>query len=190
MLIIGLHGKIKAGKTTVAHHLVKHHEYEEIAFADELKSHCKTKYDLTHDQLYTQSGKETVDPRYDMSPRQILQKEGTIMRNCDLTAKYSYFVSIVLEKIEKIKKISPHKFIIVSDVRYEDEAAMIRSLGGYIISITRDLNIKDSAYLHESENQHIVSDFKLINNSTKQILYKKVDDLMKYILMLNDISKD
>lgn len=62
-VVIGLHGKKKAGKTTfegVARKIIPFHQLECLAFADALKECCKLLACRNKDCFYSQQGKETV----------------------------------------------------------------------------------------------------------------------------------
>lgn len=62
-VVIGLHGKKKAGKTTfegVARKIISFHQLECLAFADALKECCKLLAYRNKDCFYSQQGKETV----------------------------------------------------------------------------------------------------------------------------------
>jgi hypothetical protein len=129
-MIIGLVGKAKSGKDTVADYAVKNYGFEKAAFADDLKALCKNMFDLTDAQIHTQEGKETVDVRYGITPREILQKVGT-----------DWFRSVypniwVNRLITKLQQRTADDFV-VTDIRFPNEVDAIKSIGGIIVRIVR-----------------------------------------------------
>lgn len=78
MKIIGLLGAAGSGKSTVSDYLVAKYDAKKYSFAYPLKEIARRVFDFTEGQLYgSQAEKEAVDPRYNFSPRWLLQKLGT-----------------------------------------------------------------------------------------------------------------
>ena len=78
-MLIGLVGKKGSGKDTTADFLVEKFDFKKKAFADPLKSVVQKLFLLEKDDLYDPIKKETIDPRWGMSPRQMMQMVGTDM---------------------------------------------------------------------------------------------------------------
>ena len=79
-MIIGIIGKKKVGKDTFANYICSNcneDTFVKMAFADTLKTVCKEIFDLSDSQLHDTIQKDLIDPRWSMSPRQILQFVGT-----------------------------------------------------------------------------------------------------------------
>ena len=191
--LIGIGGKMGAGKTLCASMLVKDHGYKEIAFADVLKRICKELFILDDRQLYgTLLDKQTVDPRWGCSSRHILQVVGTdLLRNrlCDkipnighnIFCMHFYYLYQTIIAEDKDAKI------VISDVRFINEIDMIHSLGGTTWYIERDTvcnkidNVAtQQSALHESENSVIPDQFMsvLTNNGSIECLTGMVNDLV------------
>lgn len=158
-MIIGLAGAKGAGKSTIAHHLVLGVEQalaykaQRANFAGPLKEACAKLYALDHDQLYGDR-KEEVDPRWGLSARQILQRVGSQMRDDHGEDFWVQHMRGLIER-ETAHDIEGYyrtlgTCIIIDDVRYENEVAMIRELGGSIHGIERP-EIKADDDDHESE---------------------------------------
>lgn len=177
-MIIGFTGKKKAGKDTASLILINKHNFISLAFADPLKKGAKELFDLSDEQLHDQTKKEIIDERWNMSPRQILQWLGTdILRN---NISDEIFITNMKNKL----KNNSHKYIIITDVRFDNEAEMIKNLGGIIININRN-NIDESKDNHITEsgiNSKYI-DINIDNNGTIDELHNKVlnifDDLNK-----------
>jgi len=71
--LIGLCGYAFSGKDSSCRDL----DCNKLAFAGRLKSSAKILFDLTDAQLHSPKEKELIDPRYGLTPRQILQRLGT-----------------------------------------------------------------------------------------------------------------
>lgn len=108
------------------------------------------------------SGKEAVDDRYGVSPRYMMQTLGTEwgrkLVNQDL------WLLIAMDRISKA--LAAGENVYVSDVRFDNEAAMIREMGGTIIHIRR----RDAQTVrpHMSETPLCVNDtdYTIYNNGT------------------------
>jgi hypothetical protein len=65
------------------------------------------------------------------------------------------------------------------DIRFKEEADMIKRLGGIVIHVKRD-RVKTKAHTHESEltMQNIVHDYEIDNNGTKEELYDNIEKII------------
>jgi len=78
MKIIGILGPAGSGKSTAATYLVDKYGAKRYSFAHPLKKIVRQAFDLTKDQVWgSQACKEKIDPRYNVSPRWLLQRIGT-----------------------------------------------------------------------------------------------------------------
>lgn len=78
MKIIGLLGAAASGKSTIGTYLVQKYGATRYSFAYPLKEIVRRAFNMTDDQVFgSQTDKETVDPRYNVSPRWLLQRLGT-----------------------------------------------------------------------------------------------------------------
>jgi hypothetical protein len=125
-MLIGLVGKARSGKDTVANHLAKTHGFRRVAFADKLKEVCMELLDLSQDQCYGDL-KEVEDPRYGKTPRWILQYIGTdVFRQI----RPNIWVDLVVDRYETL--IHGFHGLAVSDVRFPNEVEAIKLKGGFI----------------------------------------------------------
>ena len=176
-MIIGFAGKMQVGKDTAADALVDR-GWKKLAFADHLKRNVMTLFDMTHDQMYTWEGKQTEDPRYDMSPRQILQWFGTdvIREN---------FPDLWVQHMDKA--IQPHTHVTICDIRFDNEAQFVLDNGGLVFEIQRP-SLEPQGWFrklwhyvmkpvgHRSEkpiSRHLV-DFIIINDGSIKQLHQTV----------------
>ena len=171
--IIGLTGKKFCGKDTVANYFVDNYGYTKIAFADILKDVCKIIFGLTDKQLNTDE-KEIIDEIWKVSPRQIMQFVGTDLFRNQLQLLIPFVKEDIWILCVKHKILDVTKKFIISDVRFENELAMIKELDGKIININRTTVFDDK---HISETLNLYYDYKIDNNSTIDELYVKCNNL-------------
>lgn len=193
-MIIGLCGLIGSGKNTVAEHLVDEHAYESISFAETLKDAASAIFGWNREMLEgatseARAAREVKDEwwserlGYEVSPRSMLQYMGTeVMRN-NLHA--DIWALSVENKLMQHAKVRPWQDFVISDVRFPNEVAMIRRLGGKIWHVRRgDLPEwfgKDPDHIHASEtawnNERF--DHVLYNDHSIEALKTAVDCLVK-----------
>ena len=182
-MIIGICGLIGSGKGTVADILVEQHNYEKLSFADKLKDGVSSVFGwdrqmLEEDKFWTEETGETVTPRL------ILQLFGT---DCMRNGFYDgIWVSLVKQYLLKDTKQN----YVIPDVRFENEAKMIRSLGGRICQVRRgpdplwfrlykDLGqIPEDVHKSEWAWANVQMDYIVSNDSTMDMLKSQVKDLL------------
>lgn len=116
--LIGIAGKARSGKDTSASYLMRHLGWPVVPFAGPLKEMLRVGFGLTQDQLYGDQ-KEVVDPRYGKTPRYMMQTLGTEWGRDRLG-------SGVWGKALLSSLTGP---TIIPDVRFEEEADLIRGYG-------------------------------------------------------------
>lgn len=162
--VIGLTGPLGSGKDTVADLLCTHAGAHKMAFADALRAEIVDAYCIEHIYLTRRETKEhplsglalarcldtafvgrmlmqhqarqdgPLDLDAPRSPRQIMQWWGTEYRRA---AQPGYWVSKAAQHIRWRHKAMGDRLIVITDVRFPDEANLVRFLGGQIWQITR-----------------------------------------------------
>jgi len=203
-MIIGISGKARSGKDTFAEMLATelnkgaYPPYVMMAFANELKLRCQAAFDLTWEQLWGDD-KEVPDERYVRVPcttltgtgempivywtaREIMQDYGAFYRTIDS----EFWVKNLFRVIED----KEYTNVIITDVRYINEADYILNNGGYVIRVEREN--KDTVHneQHPSEVEldgYNRFDFTVVNNWTLDVLKVTADETAAF---LKDSQKD
>lgn len=178
-MIIGIVGYKGSGKDAMADYLVEHFQFEKMAYADPIKDVCAQLFDLDDDYFNKRDLKEKKLDFWELSPREILQKVGT-----DLFRKHfdqEFWVKLMENKIQNKLVKYPDMNIVCSDVRFQNEADLVKKLGGKIIFIDRFDSIQDT---HEAEQCNISNiDFIIENKGTLQDYYTKINHHIKNFLI-------
>lgn len=140
MKIVGITGKAGAGKDTVADFLCMYHEFQKQSFAAPLKAALAS---MGFREPALRDDKEKTVPGFDFTWREAAQTLGTEWgRALDPD---------IWVKIAALRTRRSDDHVVFADVRFENEAAMIRKIGGIVLHITgRSANLGDAA-THASE---------------------------------------
>lgn len=182
--LFGFTGRKNSGKDTSSNHLENNHEFIILAFAPILKEMCGLAFGFNKEQLYGDL-KEVPDPNwFNLTPRQVLQFVGTNlfrdhMAELNENFKNDFWILCVKKNIEKILKTNPNAKIVISDVRFPNEVAMVKELGGVVIRVTRpSLNYAVDTHISETLIDDLEVDYDILNDTTLDDLYVKIDDIL------------
>lgn len=175
MKLIGITGKARSGKDTIAKYLWEQHEFTRIALADPLKIAVRSIFGLSHEQVYDDSLKETIVPYWGMSPRQLFQQLGTE------AVKGTFGDDTWVRRwLFSYSTLSQTDHVVVPDVRFDIEAGTIRDLGGIIIEVRRGPGLVGSTGDHASERGlSTLPDAVISNDGTMCELFRKVDAVVR-----------
>ena len=174
MKLIGLIGKARSGKDTVAQYLFEQYGFTRLAYADPVKLAAQQIFGLSHNQTWDDKLKEVEIPYWGMTPRQMFQKLGTDATHPvfgrDVWMKRWFMAYDVLKDTDDI---------VVPDVRYDLELQGIRNLGGVLIRIERGEGLSGQEGAHISENGITIDpDFVIHNNGSLHQLYDAVESIL------------
>lgn len=180
MLLLGLGCKAQVGKDTAADYLERKFSYaKKVSFADKVKKVGIEVFGLSHEQCYgPKEIKETIDPRYGLTPREILQGIGEKLREIyeDIWVDTVFYTTI--PELEK----EGYNFFIISDVRYPNEADKVREAGGKAVRIDRAAGGTSVGSDHPSEtslDSYENFDFIIENNGSTWDYFDKIDKLVE-----------
>ena len=175
--IIGITGKKLSGKDTIADYLCNNYKYKKISFADPLKDINRILFDLSYEQLYGNLKEEPDSRWFNIKPREFNQFVGTNlfrdhMKELNEKFENNFWVIHMKNRIEKLKKKDPNILIVIPDIRFQNEYDLIKEMKGLIIEVERPNLIRNDK--HISEMFKCTPDIILINDETKEELYKKI----------------
>lgn len=184
MHLIGITGRAGTGKDTTADFLVETHGFVKIAFADPLRDGVKAMFGLSDEDLNNRAKKEAQIDWLGCSPRYAMQTLGTDWGREMIHP--NLWLNITRRRVDRIMAMSPCQNIngiVISDVRFENEADWIRSMGGRILHISRkQAGLEGGAASHISEQAipiHL-GDHAIINNGDDfEWLYNIVTELVE-----------
>lgn len=143
--VIGVCGFAGSGKDTFAEYFL-HENWVIYHFTDPLKDMLMASFGLTHDDLYTSAGKARFNEFWGMTNREILQRVGTnALRN-----NFCGDVWIKIMDLRIRKNLLANSYVIIPDVRFDNEAELIHNFDGVVFRIER----KTAPLLLENEKRH------------------------------------
>jgi hypothetical protein len=182
--VYGLHGPIGSGKDTVADALAPH-GFQRFSFADPLRVAASMVYGIPMRLFFDRELKDAPLPNSKLSPRRINQLMGTevVRKIYEDTWARRVTLRMASAKLDltTITRIAPERISvaggiksIVPDIRFENEAQLVRQVGGRIGLLSRPANETGKAADiakgngHSSENgiSRASSDFQLVNQGT------------------------
>ena len=173
-MIIGLSGYASAGKDSVAQILVEKFGYKRMAFADAIRDILYTLDPLTHSGLHVKS---VVDDygwdiaKQDVEIRRLLQVLGTeVGRN---VFGDDVWVDVLISKLEPMDKV------VITDVRFPNEAREIHNLAGEIWRINRDGVSAVNEHISEVIMDEYLFDEIIDNNGSLEDLENTIIELIE-----------
>ena len=190
--IIAVCGYKRSGKDTIAKYLNKKYNYKHLKITYKLKECLKLLFDLRDHELETDK-KEKINKKWNITPRKLMQFIGPEI--------FQYKIQEILPDIDKkfwiktfltdslVNNLRNKKdfHIVISDIRFIHEYEELKKLNIPIsvIKVTNDnIMIDSNEELHISEREFIKIpyDKEILNNSTFDDMYKKIDE---YIININ-----
>lgn len=182
-MIIGLSGYARSGKDTIAEHLVEKYGFVRVSFADPMREALYrlnpmiSVHDMTHVPLASAvdgMGWEEVK-KASADLRGLLQRMGTeVGRNM---FGESFWVDQAFSKIQSGANV------VVSDVRFKNEADAIRSLDGVMWRVVREGTGPANGHVSESElDEYPVNDV-IVNAGSIEELLTLVNNRMQTLVV-------
>lgn len=163
--IVGFSGKAGSGKDTAGKYLVDRYGWLHYFFAKPLKEGCNIMFNLSEEEI---KNKEKKIDRWDKSPRQLYQLLGTdVARAID--------DKVWIKGAQNFIDNNPDSSIVITDVRFPNEADWIRDNNGIVIFLEREIADIEHCY-HSSENSLSGEDvdFYIENDRTIDALHLQI----------------
>ena len=153
MKIIGLSGKIGSGKSLVGKYLEKEYGYKLLSFSTPLKKAASDLFSIPLEHFYDSDLKNVTDPFWELTPRKILQTLGTECMRCNFGL--DFWTRCMELNFKNYKKI------VIDDVRFAEEAELVRKYYGTIYRIIRTDNPYTFKDNHISESYEVLDSIRL-----------------------------
>lgn len=164
--VIGVTGKARSGKDTLSEHLYTRLGFDcnRAAFADPVKDMLRA---IGIDDI--EGYKEEVHPLLGVTSRKMMQTLGTEWGREAIGG--DTWINLTKEKGKG------KKFLVISDVRFENEANFVRE-NGILLHVTGRGGIKG---FHKSESgvKFQLGDFRIDNGYDIEYLFSQADTLLK-----------
>lgn len=185
MVLIGLAGKAGVGKDTAADYLQAKFDFVRYALASPIKEAIKAMFGLT-DRHFERDMKEVVIPWIGKSPRQLAQLLGTEYGR-NLIGE-DIWLRMAKQRIMAAADVGAPG-LVITDVRFDNEADMIRNAGGRIIHVWRDFAKPVAAHLSEAGVKIDSRDYVLRNNGSISVLFCGIEQIIGSIAFINKFAK-
>lgn len=144
-ILVGFTGRAGVGKTVTAEWFEAQHEIKILSFAEPLKESLSALTGLSIDHFKDPILKEKVIPGLDTTPRILMQLMATdFIRDMVDPDFWLWRMRQALSKYS-------HRDIMIDDVRFPNEAEMIRINGGTIVHLRRSFVSTTDQTGHKSE---------------------------------------
>ena len=174
-MLIGFSGKKGSGKSYFADYLVNNKLFIKLSFASPLKEITKILFNLSDEDVKDPIKKELINPKFNASPRELMQWLGTDIMREEFNKKFNHSGSIWIDNVKDKVKIllDNNKDVVIDDVRFQNEVDMIHSLGGIVINLRNylDNTLNNSTSTHSSENQKLTFNYEFVNDKSYSNTY-------------------
>ncbi|MEV0267735.1 hypothetical protein AB0H43_03085 [Hamadaea sp. NPDC050747] len=188
--LIGLIGRKRVGKDTVAARLVEAHGFTRYAFADNVRAAA-----LALDPIVGESEDYDADVGMWTYPglrlSELVEVDGWELAKAhpEVRRVLQHFGSEVIRKLDEEFWVRPVVAAIeqsgtpavVTDVRFPNEAAAIERLGGRLVRVTRPGLDESDNHVSETALLGYPVWSAIINSSTVDVLHKDVDKLSELL---------
>lgn len=162
--MIGIVGRKRSGKDTLAMFVKDTFPRTNImSFAEPLKLACKHAYHLQDEQL--EAKEDVVDPRWNMSPRDMMRSLGVDHLRAVDPEHWTKHMAFRIRAMESV---------VISDVRFQNEADFVRRNGRVLIHVARDLQSNCDSHVSEATSDEIPCDHYIQNDGSLEDLRKKL----------------
>ena len=177
--LIALTGAAKSGKSTIAKYLSKgtdsrygtHVPFARARFSGTLKKMLMQIPDVTEDMIEGSLKEEPQEIFGGRTPREVMQTLGTEW------GRDSVYSKIWLDAWER--SVSNLTYVVVEDLRYLNEAELIKNRGGKIWRIRRPDYFFGHSHISETEMEGIEPDLVIRNSGSVEELHAMIDRILE-----------
>lgn len=162
--LIGIMGLARVGKDTATAHLCDTYGMESYAFADPIKSMLTGVFG----DLFRDGDREAPIDWLGKSPRQLMQTLGTEWGR--EIVHPDLWVLVADQMWKKYQEIGWGAGVVLSDVRFRNEAEWVLAQGGLLISLSRDGVAAVATHVSEQNIPFDLANVSLENNGTVEEL--------------------
>lgn len=162
--LIGIMGLARVGKDTATAHLCDTYGMESYAFADPIKSMLTGVFG----DLFRDGDREAPIDWLGKSPRQLMQTLGTEWGR--EIVHPDLWVLVADQMWKKYQEIGWGAGVVLSDVRFRNEAEWVLSQGGLLISLSREGVAAVATHVSEQNIPFDLANVSLENNGTVEEL--------------------
>jgi len=173
--IIGVAGAARAGKDTIGDYLCKKYNFTPISFAAPIKQMVAALLNVSEEWL--EENKETMIYDTGATPRKLFQTLGTEWGRTLIAP--NLWINIASNKIDQIIETGNHPDIVITDVRFDNEAEWIRGNNGIICHVNRNDALKVRDHPSEAGVTLKGNDFIIHNDFSLRNLEDLVDAMIE-----------
>lgn len=175
-LLIGLTGRAGAGKSTVARMLEEHYAFAELALADPILEmlHALFASAGIDGAWATERGLKEQPTRLGYSYRHLAQTLGT---EWGRGLSPDFWLRVLKLRLDDAQAVGGDS-IVVSDVRFPNEADFITSRGGVVVRVVRDIAPTARPHASEAHTDTLPVTTELLNFGSQATLLDQVDRLI------------
>lgn len=175
--VIGFVGKAGVGKDTAANILVDRHGFVHASWADPIRQMVQALLDYTYTPrswMHERHLKEEKIPGIGFSYRELAQTLGTEWgRSLDS----ELWIRLFKTRLGATLGARP---VVISDVRFPNEVAAIKSMGGSVIKIIRDVPAVRE-HISEAHADTLEADYVILNNGPLDRLPAALQQALLYL---------
>lgn len=186
-VVLGLVGRARSGKDTIANHLVREHGFVRVAFADELKRITEELNPHVYDKRFLgQSVPLSVSlsvggweaSKDSSSVRAFLQTLGESLRRRDP----EFWIKVAEPHIERA--LHAGKSVVITDVRYTNEVEYVRHIvGSRTVGVVRKQTERPDSHISEQLDP-LVQDHLIVNSGSEiEHLERVVDGFIENLVV-------
>lgn len=183
-LVLGLCGRARAGKDTVATMFkTAYPMLRQLQIGSPVKHASMSLFGFTSRQVDGPE-KDILDDRYQCTPRELMMWLATsTIQKCGASHFSTRLGTPRLQELINECSTTP---VIITDVRFEQDAQLVRSFEGSIVRIVRNMDEVMLARKFEKDTHRVNCDHLIRNDGTEEDLRRRVESLAKTLHMYVD----